>query len=259
MVYATSISGTNSSDFRVLSDTCTGQVVASGGSCDIQVVFNPTSGGSKTAELLISSNDPTQNPYHVALSGKGIERYNLGVTVLGTGTGKVISEPTGISCAADGTNCSRFFMPGTEVTLQAVPEGDSGFGGWSGCNSSSGRTCQVIMGRDKAVTGTFAPASLTLTQPNGGDNLKAGTYERIKWTFTGRPGPYVKIELLQGDIPIRTIANKAPRGSSGKGHFDWFIPKILQDGVDYKIRITSTSIVNNTYTDVSDTFFIIYH
>jgi bacillopeptidase F len=257
IVDTASISGTNSSDFRVLSDTCSGQVVVSAGSCNIQVVFEPTSGGLKSAELLVPSNDPNQNPYHVTLSGKGIERYNLGVTILGTGSGKVISQPKGVDCAADGTNCSRLFLPGTEVTLQAVPEGDSGFGGWSGCSSSSGRTCQVIMGRDKTVTGTFVAPSLTLTSPNGGESLRVGTYKRIKWTYTGRPGPYVKIELLQGGQVIKTIVNKAPRGGYGKGYFDWFISKKLLDGTDYEIRITSTR--NNTYTDMSDTIFTIYH
>jgi hypothetical protein len=113
------------------------------------------------------------------------------------------------------------------------------------------------MGRDKTVTGTFVAPSLTLTQPNGGDTLKAGTYKRIKWTYTGRIGPYVMIELLQGDTVIKTIANQAPRGSYGKGYFDWFISKKILDGSDYTIRITSTK--NNAYTDASDTFFMIYY
>ena len=252
MVDAASISGTDSSDYLVLTDACSGQIVVSAGSCDIQVVFKPTSGGSKTAELLISSNDPNQNPYHVALSGNGIERYNLEVTTQGTGVGNVISEPSGINCGAD---CSQLFGKGAEVTLQAVPEGDSGFGGWSGCNSSSGRTCQVIMGRDKTVIGTFVAPSLTLTSPNGGESWKAGTYRRIKWTYTGRPGPYVKIELLQGDTVIKTVVNKAPRGSYGKGYFDWLISKELPDGANYEIRITSARI--GIYSDTSDQPFTI--
>jgi hypothetical protein len=224
----------------------------SAGSCNIQVVFEPTSGGSKSAELLISSNDPNQNPYHVILSGKGIERYNLEVTTQGTGVGNITSQPQGINCGAD---CSQLFGKGAVVILQAVPEGDSGFGGWSGCNASSGRTCQVIMGRDKTVTGTFVAPSLTLTSPNGGESLKAGTYKRIKWAYTGRPGPYVRIELLQGGQVIKTIANKAPRGSYGKGYFDWFISKKLLDGTDYEIRITSARI--GIYSDTSDQPFTI--
>jgi hypothetical protein len=111
------------------------------------------------------------------------------------------------------------------------------------------------MGRDKIVTGAFVAPSLTLTSPNGGESLKAGTYKRVKWTYTGRPGPYVKIELLQGDTVIKTIVNKAPRGSNGKGYFDWFISKKLPEGADYEIRITSTRI--GIYSDTSDQPFSI--
>jgi hypothetical protein len=85
--------------------------------------------------------------------------------------------------------------------------------------------------------------------------LKAGTNKRIKWTYTGRPGPYIKIELLQGGQVIKTIVNKAPRGSYGKGYFDWFISKKLLDGTDYEIRITSTRI--GIYSDTSDQPFTI--
>ena len=255
-VDVTSISGTDSSDFLILTDLCSGVAIVSTGSCAVQVVFKPTSGGSKSADLLISSNDPDQPLYPILLHAKGIERYNLGVTVLGTGAGSVISDLPGIHCAADGANCSRLFLPGTTATLQAVPDGDSGFGGWSGCSWSSGRTCQVIMGRDKTVTGAFIAPSLTLTSPNGGESLEAGTDTRVRWTYTGRPGPYVKIELLQGGT-VRVIKNKAPRGSYGKGHFDWLVPKELPDGVDYKVRITDARI--GTYADESEALFAIYH
>jgi hypothetical protein len=203
---------------------------------------------------LILSNDPNHSLYPIRLNGNGIERYNLGIIVLGTGTGKVTSQPQGIDCGAD---CSQLFGVGGTITLHAVPEGDSGFGGWSGCNSSSGRTCQVVMGRDKTVTGAFVAPSLTLTSPNNGENWRAGTFKRIKWAYTGRPGPYVKIELLQDDTGtvIKTIVNKAPRGSYGKGYFDWFISKKIPDGVDYKIRMTSTRI--GIYSDTSDQPFTI--
>jgi hypothetical protein len=106
------------------------------------------------------------------------------------------------------------------------------------------------MNRDKNVTATFIGPSLTLTSPNGEETWRKGYYRRIKWAFTGRPGPYVRIELLQGNAVIRTIAKQVPTGSSGKGSFYWFIPRILSDGADYKIRITSTR--NSIHTDASD-------
>jgi hypothetical protein len=113
------------------------------------------------------------------------------------------------------------------------------------------------MNRDKNVTATFIGPSLTLTSPNGGETWRKGYYKRIKWVFTGRPGPYVRIELLQGDTVIRTIAKQALTGSYGKGSFYWFISRKLPDGADYKIRITSTR--NSVHTDASDLPFTLRH
>jgi serine protease AprX len=233
------------SEFVVLADTCSGQILAPTGSCAVEVAFEPTSGGPKSAELLISSNDPDENPYRATINGKGIERYNLEVATSGSGVGKVISKPSGIDCGSD---CSQLFGPGTAVTLQALPEGD---------NWTSGKTCQVIMGKDKAVTGTFVGPSLSLISPAGGEEWKAGTYKKIKWNYTGKTGAYVKVELVQGETVVKTIAERTSRGTEGAGRFLWFVPKKLPDGNDYGIRITSTR--NSAYTDVSDTFFTVSH
>jgi bacillopeptidase F len=252
IVSAASISGVDLHDFLVQTDTCSGQVLAASGSCAIEVAFGPTSGGSKSAELLISSNDPDQNPYPVTFNGKGMERYDLEVGILGSGAGKVFSDPPGIDCGLD---CSQLFSPGRAVTLKAVPEGDSGFGGWSGCNWSYGKTCQVMMGRDKAIAGTFVGPSLNLVSPVGGEEWKAGTYEKIKWNYTGKTGAYVKIELIQGETVVKTIAERTLRGTDGTGRFLWFVPRKLPDGNDYRIRITSRK--NTAYTDTSDLPFTI--
>jgi hypothetical protein len=247
-----SITGPDASDFFMVSDMCSGLMIPPSEGCTVEIIFLPTSGGEKRAALLIPSNDPDQDPAIVTLQGRGIERFLLGVTVLGTGSGRVVSQPQGIDC---GSGCSKLFRAGTIVTLQAVPEGDSGFGGWSGCTWSSGKTCQVIMGRDKAVTNTFIGPSLTVTAPSGGEVWSTGTLKKIKWAYTGRPRSYVKIELLRGEVWVKTIAGAVRRGTGGKGHYDWFVPKGLPAGNDYRIRITSTR--NSATTDSSDTFFTI--
>jgi hypothetical protein len=111
------------------------------------------------------------------------------------------------------------------------------------------------MGKDKNVTASFIGPSLTLTSPNNGESWKAGTYKKIKWNYTGRPGAYVKIELIQGETVVKTIAERTSRGTDGTGRFLWFVPKKLPDGNDYGIRITSTK--NTAYTDTSDLPFTI--
>jgi serine protease AprX len=248
-----SLSGIDPFDFLVLTDACSGQILEPVGTCAIEVAFGPTSGGSKSAELLISSDDPDENPYRIRLSGKGLERYNLDVAISGSGAGKVVSEPPGIDCGGD---CSGLFGPGTTVTLRAIPEGDSRFGGWSGCNSSYGKTCQVIMGGDKTVTSTFVSAGLSLISPVGGEEWKAGTYKKIKWNYTGKTGAYVKIELIQGETVVKTIAERTLRGTNGTGRFLWFVPKKLPERNDYRIRITSTK--NTAYIDTTDLPFTIH-
>jgi subtilisin family serine protease len=256
-IFDIAITGTHFTEFLKQSDECSGQILAPSEVCILEIVFSPTSGGIKRADLLISSNDPDDNSLSITLIGTGKEQYKLDVATTGTGTGRVVSKSKKIDCGLD---CSELYSPGRVVTLEAVADPESKFEGWSvcsssGCGSSVGTTRMVRMSTDKNVTATFIGPSLTLTAPNGGETWRKGTSKRIKWTFTGRPGLYVKIELLQGETAIRTIAKQAPKGSYGKGHFDWFISEKLPDGADYKIRITSTR--NSAHTDTSEDFLAI--
>ncbi len=63
------ITGTDASQFVIQNDTCTGQEIAAGMYCTVQIVFSPTSVSSKTAELAISSNDPDTSVVSVFLRG----------------------------------------------------------------------------------------------------------------------------------------------------------------------------------------------
>jgi hypothetical protein len=69
-----------------------------------------------------------------------------------TGSGNVISTPTGIDCPDD---CSENYAAGTEVTLTATPSGGFAFTGWSGsCTGTS--TCVVTMSATRNVGATFS-------------------------------------------------------------------------------------------------------
>jgi subtilisin family serine protease len=74
------------------------------------------------------------------------------VTVLkgGTGTGKVVSAPTGIDC---GATCSFNFFNNTTVTLTATADGGSTFTGWSGNGCTGTGSCDVNTAA--SVTATF--------------------------------------------------------------------------------------------------------
>ena len=57
------------------------------------------------------------------------ELYTLTITKGDTGSGTVISSPTGINCGAD---CSEAYNSATVVTLTPTPDAGSYFAGWSG-------------------------------------------------------------------------------------------------------------------------------
>lgn len=115
--------------------------------------------------------------------------FTLTVNRQGDGTGAVRSQPTGVYCGVScptgiycgvscpgkilycGTDCSRDFVEGTQVTLTAEPDTGSSFAGWTGACSGTG-DCQVTMNEAKSVAATFAkdpPPRKTLTVSTSGD------------------------------------------------------------------------------------------
>ena len=83
-----------------------------------------------------------------------IPRHTLTIGRTGDGQGKVTNIPAG-----------ALFKKGTPVTLQAVPEANSVFTGWSGSCSGSSRTCSVSMTTDMAVTASFSLKTYTIRVP----------------------------------------------------------------------------------------------
>ncbi len=69
-VTATTLTGTNASEFSIPSGGGA-FTLAPSATRDIVVRFGPTSAGSKSASLSISSNDPDENPFLIMLSGTG--------------------------------------------------------------------------------------------------------------------------------------------------------------------------------------------
>jgi hypothetical protein len=78
--------------------------------------------------------------------------YTLTAQKSGLGNGTITSSPGGISC---GSNCSASFISGTTVTLTANPGMLTVFTGWSGCDSTSGKTCTVNLNAARSVTASF--------------------------------------------------------------------------------------------------------
>ena len=66
------LTGGDASEFSIEDDNCSNQTVAPSGTCTVDVVFSPTSTGSKSTNLSIPSNDPDTPTLNVPLSGTGV-------------------------------------------------------------------------------------------------------------------------------------------------------------------------------------------
>ena len=99
-----------------------------------------------------------------------LEPFALAVTRVGSGGGLVTSAPAGISCGAD---CAEIFLSGTAVTLNAMPDLNATFNGWSGsCTGTA--PCMLTMNTSKNVTATFELNTLTITKTGTGTGTVSG-------------------------------------------------------------------------------------
>ena len=219
-------------------------------------VFAGWSGGGCTGAGICVGNVNSD----ITVTATFTQTYLLRLIKTGSGSGTVTSSPGGINCASD---CEQSYNSGTSVTLTALPDTGSTFGGWSGGGCTGTGSCTVTMDATKNVTAAFItvhsitppPPSVTLSTPNGGETWAAGTTHAITWTYTGSPGTYVKIELYKNGALNRTISSYASIGSGGTGSYNWPIPSNEAGGSDYKIKITS--VTNSSYNDMSNNNFTI--
>ena len=132
---------TSGSTFAGWSGACTGT-----GTCTVNLTTN-----SSVTATFTTSVAPT---------------VQLTVQSAGTGTGTVISSPSGISCP---TTCSASFASGTRVTLTDAVNANSTFGGWTGACTGTG-ACVVTLTANTTVGATFtaAPPPVQLTVVDAG-------------------------------------------------------------------------------------------
>lgn len=71
VINAVSLTGINASDFVIQNDLCSNQTIAQDGTCTVDVVFSPFSGGVVSADISILSDDPNTSAFNVPLSGTG--------------------------------------------------------------------------------------------------------------------------------------------------------------------------------------------
>ena len=121
----------------------------------------------------------------------------LSVTLAGSGSGSVTSNPTGLNC---GATCSADFSNGTAVTLTAT---GTGFTGWSGGCTGTG-ACVVTLNANTVVTATFSAvpgnANLTVTKAGNGAGTVTSSPAGINC------GATCSASLVQGTVDLTATA-----------------------------------------------------
>jgi len=148
------ISGDGAAAYGLTLGTCGSltPTIAPGGSCTVNISFNPTTRQLWNATLNITSNDLALPAASVPLTGRGVlVLFDLSLDFSGYGTGSVAFS-TGGSCT---TNCSQSIGGGTTVTLTPTADAGATFAGWTGCESVNGDVCTVTMSEAKGVAAGF--------------------------------------------------------------------------------------------------------
>jgi len=78
----------------------------------------------------------------------------------------------------------------------------------------------VSIGSDCGWVDKVELPTITVTSPDGGETWAGGSTHTIRWTYTGSPGTYAKIELFKGGVLNRTISSSTSVGTGGNGSYN---------------------------------------
>jgi CSLREA domain-containing protein len=118
------------------------------------------SGGGAAADQILASACPSTDQRAILrpqgplcdIGAFEVRSYDLSVSLAGAGSGTVTSSIGAINC---GASCSGRIDEGTAVTLNAVPNADSSFAGWSGgCSGTD--PCTTTLNAATTITASFA-------------------------------------------------------------------------------------------------------
>jgi hypothetical protein len=104
------------------------------------------------------------NGPHFVTASFAADVFTLSVSMTGTGSGRVVSQPAGIDC---GTSCSAQFTTGTQVKLYALPFRSAVTGFDAGCAPSGPSTCTTMVTSNAAVAVGFTPVNVAFVTSAG--------------------------------------------------------------------------------------------
>jgi uncharacterized repeat protein (TIGR01451 family) len=166
--------GANAGDFALANDTCSNATIAASSSCTVDVEFEPTSSGARSASLRIPSN-AASSPDQVTLSGNGTTLADMSLAVSGPSTAASGSQDTYVFTVS---NAGPTLASGVVLAVQ-VPNGTK----FVGVTTTQGSCTHPASG---STSGTISCALGDLATGAAALNNVA-----LKITLTGKGGNVV--------------------------------------------------------------------
>jgi len=157
------IIGPDAASFSINGGGCEGFDIGTGNSCQIYIQFNPTSAGTKHAELEID-NDGTQTPLLVSLTGQGLNGPALTVTPAQAKYGNVTLGSSGSQTFTLGNAGDAPLQIQAVVLIAGSPEVfPISNDGCSGQQVAVGSSCQITVGFTPIAAGDKDGSLLLIT------------------------------------------------------------------------------------------------
>jgi hypothetical protein len=174
------LTGPDAADFVVANDTCSGQTLASGTGCGVDVRFSPAHAGDLGATLSVPSNS-AGSPHGIVLSGRGLAAGAAGGAASGGSTNTttiirqlipVVSQPTGAVAGAT----ARAALRVSGLTLA--------------------RRISISRARSRGLT-------VAMTLPRGTQVVRLAVYRSRNGLASGRPlARVLKLPTRSGDYVV---------------------------------------------------------
>ena len=221
-ILATSLTGSDPSQFAVVTDGCAGLPLGPGASCTIDVHMLPTTAGAKSAQLLVSG--VPGGSAGASLSGLGQTPAALAIEPAAQAFGNIVNATTSTAASFVVTNGGGQ-TTGPLASVLGGTDGADFLVDSDGCTNrtlASGATCSVTV---RFAPGTLGPktASLSVSGTPGGSisaPLTGTSVAPAALTITPTPQSFGALLIGQTGAPITfTVTNTGavPTGALATG------------------------------------------
>jgi hypothetical protein len=207
-ISAAALTGGDAGQFTLGTDGCSGATLAGGAQCSVTVAFTPTTGGSHTADLEITSNAASSSD-SIGLSGAAITPPQLAPSATSLAFGSVT---VGAQSAAQTITVTNTGQAPLSISSAALAGGDAvqyalSANGCAGAVLVAGAQCSVGVVFKPTSAGVHAGAALTIS------SNAATTPASLALTGTGVAAVAAKKPPAPSNVVALTKLKGAAKGS----------------------------------------------